>query len=193
MKTLELKAQDRTDLGKKATADLRRNDLVPCVLYGGEEVVHFAADVKEVSRFVYSPEVYFASIQIGGKQFKAVMREIQFHPVSDKITHIDFIEVVESKKIRMDLPVKVEGNSVGVRSGGRLAVNVRKVRVEALPKDMPDEVTIDISNLNIGDALRVADVQISGVTFLDASNVVIAAVRITRNTKSAQAAEAAAK
>lgn len=190
MKTLDLNAQERAAKGKKDAADLRRADRVPCILYGGAEPVHFSADTKELKGLIYSPEVYFVNINLGDKVYRGAMKEIQFHPVTDAILHVDFLEISESKAIRMELPVRITGNSAGVRAGGKLVVNMRKLKVEALPKDMPDEISVDISNLNIGDVLRINQLTAPGVTFQDGQNLVVAAVRITRSARSAQAAEA---
>lgn len=193
MKTLEIKAQKRDELGKKNAVIARRNELVPCVLYGGNEIVHLEISEKELKPLVYSPEVFFAKIDVGGSTYTGVLKDIQFHPVTDSIMHIDFLEVVDGKPLKVALPVKVTGNSAGVRAGGKLVVNVRKLRVEAKPENMPDEITIDISDLNIGDVLRISNLDIPNVTFLEAANVVIAGVRMTRNAKSAQAAAEADK
>lgn len=192
MKTLELKGQKRDNLGKKGSKDLRKEELIPCVIYNGKEAVHFAAALDELKNFIYTPEVFFAEIEIDGVKRKGVMKEIQFHNVSDDVLHVDFLEVKEDKKVRVSLPVKVTGNSAGVRAGGKLMVNVRTLSVEALPKDLPDNITIDITSLNIGDKFRVSDITVNGVTFLDAANVVIATVKITRNAKAAADAAAAA-
>lgn len=192
MKTLELKGQKRENIGKRGSKDLRITEMIPCVIYGGTAPVHFSAELAELKNFIYSPEVYFANITIDGAAYKGVMKEVQFHPVTDDLHHVDFFEVKEDKKVKISLPVKVVGNSVGVRSGGRLAVNVRKLHVEALPKDLPDFIEIDITNMNIGDKLRIAEMKLDGVTFLDAANVVVAAVTVTRNTKSAAAEDAKA-
>lgn len=186
MKTLELKGQKRDNTGKRGSKDLRNAEMIPCVIYGGANTVHFAAELAELNSLIYSPEVYFANITIDGTAYKGVMKEVQFHPVTDDLHHVDFFEVKEDKAVKISLPIKIVGNSVGVRSGGRLAVNVRKLHVEALPKDLPDFIEIDISNMNIGDKLRISEMKLKGVTFLDAANVVVAAVTVTRNTKSAE-------
>jgi large subunit ribosomal protein L25 len=190
MKTLDLKGQKRENTGKRGSKDLRVAEMVPCVIYGGAGTVHFSAELAELKKFIYSPEVYFANISVDGTAYKGVMKDIQYHPVTDAVNHVDFYEVKEDKKVKISLPVKVIGNSVGVRAGGRLAVNVRKLRVEALPKDLPDFIEIDISNMEIGDKLRISEMKVKGVTFLDASNVVVAAVTVTRNTKSEATEEA---
>jgi large subunit ribosomal protein L25 len=190
MKTLELKGQKRDNTGKRGSKDLRVAEMVPCVIYGGAAPVHFSAELAELKNFIYSPEVYFANITVDGTAYKGVMKEIQYHPVTDALHHVDFYEVKEDKKVKISLPIKIVGNSSGVRAGGRLAVNVRKLSVEALPKDLPDFIEIDITNMNIGDKLRISEMKLKGVNFLDASNVVVAAVTVTRNTKSEETAEA---
>jgi len=172
---------------------LRREEVVPCVLYGGEKAVHFSAPLAEVKKFIYSPHVYFIHIELDGKTYKTAMKEIQFHPVSDEILHVDFLELSDDKKVKMDLPVAVIGNSVGVRAGGKLTINTRKLKVEAMPGSMPDDIKLDISNLNIGDKLRISDLSFEGVTFLEAPNVVVATVQVTRNAKSAAATAEADK
>lgn len=193
MKTLTLIGQHRETVGSKNATDLRRKGMVPCVIYGGEAPIHFAATEAELKKFVYTPSVYFADIQIDGNSYKAVMKDIQFNPVSDKPEHIDFLQVFDNKKVRVQLPVKVTGNSAGVRAGGKLVVNVKKLNIEALPGDIPDEIELDVTNLNIGDKLRIADLKVPGVTFLDAANIAVAAVQMTRSAMSAQAAAEADK
>lgn len=192
MKTLELKGQKRDNTGKRGSKDLRVAEMVPCVIYGGAATVHFSAELAELKNFIYSPEVYFANITVDGTTYKGVMKEIQYHPVTDAVNHVDFFEVKEDKKVKIDLPIKIVGNSAGVRAGGRLAVNVRKLKVEALPKDLPDFIEIDITSMNIGDKMRISQMKLNGVTFLDAGNVVVAAVTVTRNSKSAATEEAKA-
>ncbi len=193
MKTLELKGQVKEAVGTKVANSLRREGQVPCVIYGGEQPVQFSAPVAELKKFIFTPDVYLADIEIGGKKLKGIIKDTQFHPVTDDLLHVDFVEVSDNKKVRVQIPVQVVGNSVGVRAGGKLAVNVRKLTVEAFAKDLPDYVTIDVTNLNIGDKLRISEVSIDNVTFLDASNVVIAAVKVTRSSRSAAAAAATGK
>lgn len=193
MKTLELKGELREVEGKKGASALRREKMVPCVIYGGETPVHFSVEVSELKPLVYTPNAYFVNINLQDKTYKSAMREIQTHPVTDALLHIDFVQVFDDKPVKMELPVRVVGNSAGVRAGGKLSVNVRKLKVEALPGKMPDDISLDITNLNIGDKLRISDLNVEGVTFLDASNVVVATVRMTRSAKSAAAAEEAKK
>lgn len=193
MKTLELKGELREVEGKKGASTLRREKMVPCVIYGGETPIHFSVEVGKLKPLVYTPNAYFVNINLQDKTYKSAMREIQTHPVTDALLHIDFIQIFDDKPVKMELPVRVVGNSAGVRAGGKLSVNVRKLKVEALPGKMPDDISLDITNLNIGDKLRISDLNIDGVTFLDASNVVVATVRVTRSAKSAAATAEEAK
>jgi large subunit ribosomal protein L25 len=188
MKTLDFSGELRSQIGSKDAADLRRSERVPCVLYGGDAPVHFSLQEKELRKLVFTPQVFFANLDINGKHFVSAMKEVQFHPLTEEMLHADFYLLDETKPLKMEIPVTVVGNSVGVRNGGKLAVNARKLKVSALPANMPDEITIDISNLNIGDSQRIRDLASEGVTFLDAPNVVVATVRMTRSARSAQMA-----
>lgn len=192
MKTFELKGQLRSDIGTKSARQLRREDQVPSVLYGGEQPLHFSVDTRDVKDLVYTPHVYFVQIDVDGKSFKAVLKDLQFHPVTDNLLHLDFQQVFEDKVVRMAVPVEITGNSIGVRNGGKLVVNTRKLMVAALPKDMPDTVAVDISKLEIGDSFRIRDIKADNVEFLENSAIVVAAVRMTRSARSAQAAAAEA-
>jgi large subunit ribosomal protein L25 len=188
MKTFELKGQLRSDIGTKSARHLRREDQVPCVLYGGEQALHFSVDDRDVKDLVYTPHVYFVQIEVDGNISKAVLKDLQFHPVTDRLIHLDFQQVFEDKAVRMAVPVEITGNSIGVRNGGKLVVNTRKLMVSALPKDMPDAVAIDISKLEIGDSFRIRDIKDEHVEFLENPAIVVAAVRMTRSARSAQAA-----
>jgi large subunit ribosomal protein L25 len=191
MKAFSLSGSPRENVGKKDAAQLRKNEMVPCVLYGGEQQHYFDVKYRVLTHLVYTPEVYTVALNLGGKEFKALMQEIQFHPVNDSIMHIDFLLMDESKPVVIDIPVKVAGSSIGVKQGGKLVINVRKLKVRALPKNLPDFVEVNVEHLDIGQAVKVGSVSMEGVTFLDAPNVVIAAVRMTRAAAAAAAAEAA--
>lgn len=188
MKTFELQGQLRSEIGKKDSKAVRREGGIPCVLYGGAEPLHFSVNTPDVRHLVYTPHVYFVELNLNGKKHMAALKDIQTHPVSDAILHIDFQAIQDDKPVSMAIPVSVVGNSPGVRNGGKLVVNLRKLAVSALPKDMPDQISVDISNLNIGDGLRIREIQQEGVTFLENGSIVITAVRMTRSARSAQAA-----
>jgi len=188
MKTFELQGQLRSEIGKKDTKAVRREGSIPCVLYGIAEPVHFSVNTPDVRHLVYTPHVYFVELNLEGKKYQAVLKDMQTHPVSDAIMHIDFQAIQEDKPVAMSIPVSVVGSSPGVRNGGKLVVNLRKLVVSALPKNMPDQITVDISKLNIGDGLRIREIQLEGVTFMENGSIVITAVRMTRSARSAQAA-----
>jgi len=174
MKHFEVKATLRTDLGKKATKKIRREDNIPCVMYGRDEVIHFHTSQSAVRNLIYTPEVMIADINIDGKVKPTTIKEIQFHPVSDQILHIDFYEVNEKKPIKIQIPVVIKGNSPGVKAGGKLKINNRKITVKAIMDNIPDTFAIDISELNIGDGIRVRDLKSETIEFIDPqSNVVV--------------------
>jgi len=181
MKSIEIAGVKREGLAKQDTKNARKNDLIPCVLYGGSENVHFTVAVLDVRKLIYTPEVYMVKINIDGKTYDAVMREIQTHPVTDKLLHIDFIEVNPEKAITLDIPVSIAGTSEGQKQGGKLVVKIKKLKIKALAKDIPDAIELDVTPLNIGQDIRVKDVAIKGVQLLDSPNNIIVGIRVTRN------------
>ncbi len=201
MKSVSISGSTRANVGKRDSKDLRANGQVPCVLYGGKDQIHFSAPELAFKQLVYTPDAYTVNLTIDGKDYKAIMQDIQFHTITDKIQHIDFLLLNEDKPVLIDIPVKLIGTSIGARQGGKLLTNIRRLKVRALPKDLPDSVDINIENLNIGQAIRVKDLSIPGVQFLDAGSMVIVTVRMTRNVvatdeagaKPAAGAKAAAK
>lgn len=193
MKSIAINGSLRENLQKQETKKLRAQDIVPCVLYGGKEQIHFAAPASEFKKIVYTPDVFTANLNIGGKTFNAVMQDIQFHPVTDKILHIDFMELIADKAVTIDIPVKVSGNAPGVKQGGKLITKVRKLKVKALPKNLPDYVDVNIDALELGKNIRVSDIKIPNVEILDAPNNVITTVAATRQTAAAQQGDAKGK
>ena len=181
MKSFDLNVTKRTSLTKQDTKKLRNEGMVPCVMYGGNENLHFFAPVLDFRGLVYTPEVFTVNIHIEGKTHQAVMQEIQFHPVSDALMHIDFMELNEVKPVVMNIPVKINGTSEGQRQGGKLITKVRKLKVRALASHLPDAVNVDIQSLQIGQSVRVGDWKIDGVEFLDSPNNILVGVRTTRN------------
>jgi large subunit ribosomal protein L25 len=167
MKTYKVKAESRSETGKKVSKKLRNAGAVPCVMYGGDVNYNFTAQHKDFINMVYSPDVYLIEIDLDGKQHRAVVQEIQFHPVTDKIQHIDFVEVFEDKPFIVKLPVHLTGNSIGIKNGGKLRVNRRYLKVRGLLKDMPDVLTIDITKVRIGDTVKVGDLEYKNLTLLD--------------------------
>jgi large subunit ribosomal protein L25 len=176
MKTFELKASLRKSTGKKDAKALRRNKMVPCVLYGGKENVHFSTEERSFKDLVYTHHVFIVKLDIEGKSHLAVMKEIQFHPVSDAINHIDFVEVSKDKAIIIDLPIDITGNSVGIRAGGKLRQRKRYVKVKGLIDNLPDSVVLDISDLDIGGSILAGDIKIPSVEVLDAPRSLVVGV-----------------
>ncbi len=180
MKSISITGTKRAAQTKQENIRLRAEGKVPCVLYGGKEQIHFSTPALSLKGLVYTPNVYTVELNIDGTSYKAVMKDIQFHAVSDRINHIDFLELDEKKKITIEIPVKVSGNAVGVRAGGQLVTKTRRLKISALPKDLPDSVDISINELNIGDDIRVRDIKLKGVEILNSPNSVLTAVKITR-------------
>lgn len=185
MKTIEIKGTERKDVGKKATRELRKNEQVPCVLYGGEKNVHFSAQAKDFRHLVYTPNVYIVNLEIGKKKYQAVMQDIAFHSVTDAILHIDFLQVFEEKKVVIGIPVNLTGSSVGVLEGGKLILNQRKLKVRAFAKDLPDTLDVDVTDMAIGKTRKVSELSFDNIDLLDPKNGVVAAVRLTRSAMSA--------
>lgn len=191
MKTIAIKAEVKHATGRSAAAKARKEGKVPCVLYGGSENMNLLVDEKELNKFLYTPEVLIAEIQVeGGKTVKALVQDAQFHPISDATIHADFKELVAGQPVKVSLPIRVVGNSVGVRAGGKMKEILRKLRVKGMPENLPDFVEVDITNVNIGQTFRVSQLSLNGVEFLDSPNNVVVTVAATRATR--QAAEEAA-
>ncbi len=180
MKSITIKGSQRESVGKSSTKALRNAGKVPCVLYGGDKPVHFSADELSFKNLVYTPNVYTASIELGGEKYAAIMQDIQFHPVTDKILHIDFYQLFDDKEVTMSIPVKLEGNAPGVIAGGVLRFPNRHLRIRALPANLPDFITVDISKLTIGDKKYVLDVKNDAFSILHPDNMVVCQVRMAR-------------
>ncbi|HJX72152.1 MAG TPA: 50S ribosomal protein L25, partial [Bacteroidales bacterium] len=159
MKTLEINVTRRNELGKKSTRKLRTGGNVPCAMYGGEEAIHFYAHENSFKDLIYTHHVHMVNFNVDGKPHKAILKEIQFHPVTDKILHIDFVEISEKKPAVVKVPVQLKGNSVGIKNGGKLRQRRRVLKVKGLIGDMPDVLEIDITDLNIGHSYKVRDIQ----------------------------------
>ena len=185
MKTLEINATKRDGFGKKAAKAYRREGLIPCVIYGGGEETAFTVDTKSVKPLIYSPNSYVVELNIDGKVEKAVMREVQFHPVREEILHIDFYRVQEVKPVAIAIPVRLTGNAEGVKVGGKLALSARKLTVKAMVDKLPDEIVVDVTPLKVGQTIFVGDLQIEGLTFVTPATTAVCAVRVTRATRAA--------
>jgi large subunit ribosomal protein L25 len=193
MKSITITGSKRESVGKVATKALRNAGKVPCVLYGGEKALHFSADETAFKNLVYTPNVYTAKIEFEGNKYNAILQDIQFHPVSDKILHIDFYQLFDDKLVTLAIPVQLVGTAPGIIRGGSLRFAQRKLNVRALPGDLPDFIDANISKLDIGDKLYVTEVASKKYTILHPENTVIAQVRTSRNVAKAATVEAKGK
>ena len=194
MKSITIKGQERENVGKKATKAVRDAGMVPCVIYGGDQPVHFAADKRAFKNLVYTPNAHTVVIELKGKKIEAILQDIQFHPVSDAILHIDFFQLQEDREVIMEVPVKVIGKSPGVMGGGVLRLAQRRLKVKALPKNLPDFITVDITPLEMGNKLYITKLVSEDYKFMHPDNTVVCQVRISRAAmKAAQEAAKAAK
>jgi large subunit ribosomal protein L25 len=192
MKSITIKGSERESVGKKSTKALRDAGMVPCVIYGGNQPVHFAAEEKEFKSLVYTPNAHTVVIDLNnGKKADVILQDIQFDPVSDKILHIDFYALKDDKEIIMEIPVKVTGTSPGVLGGGVLRLNQRRLKVKALPKNLPDFVEANISELEMGNKLYVTKIETNNFKLMHPDNTVVCQVRISR--AAMKAAQEAAK
>ncbi len=217
MKTYELSAQPRTAVGKKATKELRKSGLIPVVMNGGkivdlpynsklndgEKVVEIANNrgiittnlqvkVEDVRNLIYTPDIFAIDLNVNGVKKNAVLKEIQFHPVTDSILHIDLLEVSEKKPIVMEVPVKLEGHAEGVKAGGKLTLSMKKIKVKAVYTSIPERVVVNVDNLGLGKTLQIGDLHFDGLELMNAKNAVVCAVQLTRAARGAQAAQEAA-
>lgn len=181
MKSITIKGSERESVGKKATKALRNAGKVPCVVYGGDKPLHFSADELAFRDLVYTPNAHTVAIELdGGASVKAVMQDIQFHPVTDNIIHIDFYQLFDDKMVTMDIPVRLQGNSPGVRNGGRLLFRKRKLAIKALPDKLPDFFDVDISKLKIGQHISVAGLMNEDFSILHPDTTVVVQVKTAR-------------
>jgi len=180
MQKIEIKATKRQDLGKKATKQLRREEGVPGVLYGGTEIVHFSTNDNEMRKIIFTPHIYLAELNVEGKKYDAIIKDLQYHPVHDNLLHVDFLQIFDDKPIIIDIPVQIEGLAEGVKAGGKLQLEQRKLRVKGLTKDLPDTLLIDVSNLGLGKGIQVSDLNFPNLEMLNAKNMVIVSVKLTR-------------
>jgi len=191
MKSITIKGSERENVGKKATKAVRDAGMVPCVIYGGNQPVHFVADERAFKDLVYTPNAHTVVVEINGTSNSVIMQDIQFHPVSDKILHIDFFRLTDDKEIVMEVPVKITGTSPGVLLGGVLRLNQRRLKVKALPKNLPDFVEASISELQMGNKLYVTQLETNNFKLMHPDNTVVCQVRISR--AAMKAAQEAAK
>ncbi len=192
METIAINGTPRTELGKKATRALRKAGNVPCNLYGGKETLNFYAPVSAFKKLIYTPEFRLAEISLGGKTYKAILKESQFEPVKDTLLHIDFQELVDNVKVKVSVPLHLSGTPRGVANGGKLEQVLKRVSIIALPKDLPSHITVDVTSMDNGDIKRLRDISVPGVTFLLADSNPLARVNVPRQVKEDAAAAPAA-
>jgi large subunit ribosomal protein L25 len=180
MKEVSLSGSPRESVGKKDAKAIRVGGRVPCVVYGSGSQTHFTVADLEIEKLVRTPHVSIVNLDVAGKKSQALIQAIQFHPVSDKIHHVDFLELSPTKKVKVEIPIKLSGRSVGVLSGGKLQQVFRKLKVQAFPKDLPDTIDIDISKMEIGSFVRVSDLATDKITLLNAPKAVVVSVKIAR-------------
>ena len=181
MQSILIKGSQRESVGKSATKALRNAGQVPCVIYGGDKVLHFSAEEKAFKSLVYTPNVLTATIELDGQKYEAILQDIQFHAVNDSILHIDFYQLHADKEISMNIPVKLVGNAKGVMIGGALRHNLRKLKIKAIPANLPDFIEADITELEIGNKLYVSELKNDQYQILHNDNTVVAQVRMSRN------------
>jgi len=180
MKSIEISGNARSSISKASNRELRAQDNVPCVLYGGSENVHFQSHELSFRSLIYTPESHIVNLDIDGQKFNAILQEVQFHPITDKILHIDFLELQDDKPVKISVPVRMIGASEGVKQGGKLTLKMRKIKIKALPNDLPDAIDVNIEPLEIGDSFRIKELNIPGVEILESPNNMVVSVRVTR-------------
>jgi large subunit ribosomal protein L25 len=192
MKSITIEGQLRTESGKKATRQLRSQELVPGVIYGGEKEVNFAALAKAFKPLVYTGAFQVAEVTVDGKTYRCILKDLQFDKVSDELIHVDLLELVEDKKVVATLPIKFTGAAAGVKAGGKLVTKIKALKVKALPKDLKENIEVDITNLELNGNIRVEDVKTEGIEILNSPRIPIASVVMTRQLKQEENAAAAA-
>lgn len=192
MKQVSLSGSPRENVGRKGAEELRKSGRIPGVIYGGANQIAFSILKNDWDKIVSRPDTLQINIEVGGKTYATIIQEMQMNPVTDRVTHIDLLELVPGKAVRTTLPVRTIGTSEGVRSGGRLLQNYRKVRISGKPEFIPDDIQLDITNLKIGDMIRVRDIKIEGCTVLEAEASAVVTVQMTRAAMADAAASEAA-
>lgn len=200
MREISLNGQKRAETGKKASKLLRKEGLIPCNLYGEKkganglpEAFAFVVPMSELRKAIYTPHVYVVNLSIDGTEHKAVIKELQFHPTTDAVLHVDFFEINETKPITIGIPVNLTGHAQGVRDGGKLQLQIRKINVTAPYKNIPEKLDIDVTELELGKSIKVGSLSFEGLEIATSKEVIVCSVKATRASRSAAAAEAAGK
>ncbi len=180
MKTIEITVKKREKTGKTDTRELRKQDMVPCVLYGGKDVLHFYAHKNEFRKLVYTPDALIVHLDIEGEKHEAIMQALQFHPVSDNLNHIDFIEVDESKPVVINIPIVLTGNCIGIKNGGKLREKRRSLKVRGLVKNLPETLEVDLTKVDVGHVVKVEDLSYPNIELLDQARSMVVSVLSSR-------------
>jgi len=189
MKNVVIKGELRTDLGKKGTKGVRSKGLIPCVIYGGDNPVHFSVQFSEIKDIIYTPDFKIANIEVGGESFRAILKSYQMHPVTEAVEHIDFLRLIDGHPVKVELPVRFYGVSPGVKLGGKLLQTLRKIKVKTTPQHLRDEILMDISSMELGQSIRVRDIKgIEGIEIMSSPGIPVATIEIPRALRSAAAA-----
>jgi large subunit ribosomal protein L25 len=189
MKALQINGSPRKELGKKSAKKLRKLNNVPCVLYGGKENIHFYTHENTFNKLIFTSDIHLVNLNIDSRDYRTLLKDIQFHPVTDRVIHADFVMVSDDKPVKVSLPVKTTGDSAGIKAGGRLKVNKRYLTVKGLIKDIPDHITIDITDLNIHDSVKVGDLSLENLEILEPKNVMVVNIAISRVAQKAEEGE----
>ena len=192
MKTVTIEGQLRTGRGKKDTRQLRSQELVPGVIYGGATEINFAAKAADFKPIVYTSEFMLAEVKVDGKSYKCIMKDLQFDKVTDALNHVDFLELIEDRKVVATLPIKYTGTAAGVKAGGRLIAKMKTLKVKAFPKDLAETIEVDLSNLELNGNIRVEDVKVKNMEILNSPRIPLASVVLTRQLKQEEASSATA-
>ncbi len=192
MNTIEVQGTLRQGLGKKAAKAVRREGKIPAVMYGGEEVVHFTTTYKEVKDLIYTADFNLAQLKIDGKEYRCIVKDVQFHPVREDIVHIDFLQLIDDTPVKVEIPVHFKGVAEGVKQGGKLQQNLRRVKVKVMPQHLVGDLWVDVTHLKMGQSVRVRDIEVpEGVEILSSMSIPVAIIEVPRALRSAAAKEAA--
>jgi len=192
MQTIHIEGNKRNTVGKSSSNATRRNGNIPCVIYGNGETIHFEVSEKNLQPVIYTPNAYKIILSVEGNSYDTVLREVQTHPVTDKLLHVDFLRLTEGKNVTITVPVKLEGSSKGVREGGKLFQKIRKINIKGLPENLVDSIVIDITELEVGKSIRIGDIRLNNLEVIGAPAIPIVTCNVSRAMKSAADTAAAA-
>jgi large subunit ribosomal protein L25 len=190
MESVAIKGNVRSDFGTKAAKLARKENVVPCVIYGGENIVHFSAPVLGFKKLIYTPDFKLVEIEIDGKTYKCILKDMQFHPVTDNLLHMDFLELVDGQSLKVDIPIHIKGLAQGVKTGGQLYQKLRTVKIKTTPEYLVDELLVDVSELELGQSIRVRDIEMGeGMEMMTTPGIPVASVEVPRALRSLEAEE----